>query len=199
MKIINQTADEMALKDGNIGGLILGVVAVVGSLGIGGYSYFSYGWSNGSWVAVVFFVMGLVSLFTAATTTVDIHKSNNQISYQKKRLIGGNQAVYAISDVLRIETRKQWQTESTGGNNDRQMRQVLVSQSVMVFKDGSEIPLDSQKGGSSVGIGAIMMGGSGKEVAIATQVASFMGVPFQEIAPPGSGVGTGINIGGIQL
>jgi hypothetical protein len=42
-----------------------------------------------------------------------------------------------------------------------------------------------------------MMSGSGKEVAIATQVASFMGVPFQEIAPP-NGMG-GINIGGMQL
>ena len=48
-----------------------------------------------------------------------------------------------------------------------------------------------------------MMSGSGKEVAIANQVATFLGVPFQEIAPPAGGMGimggAGINVGGIQL
>ena len=82
-------------------------------------------------------------------------------------------------------------------------RQVLVSQSVIVFKDGQELPLDHQKDASSgISLGpAVMMGGQGKEMAIATQVANFLGVPFQEIAPPGGG-GMGINIGGpggIQL
>jgi hypothetical protein len=200
MKIINQTADEMALKDGNVGGLISGIIAIVGSLGIGGYAYFTYGWSNGLWIAVAFFVVGLFVLFSSATTAVDISKSNDKINYQRKRLIGGSQATYAISDVLRIETRKQWRTETTGTNNNRQTRQVLVSQSVIVFKNGTELPLDSGSGGStSVGVGGVMMGGSGKEIAIATQVANFIGVPFQEIAPPNSGMGTGVNIGGIQL
>jgi len=47
---------------------------------------------------------------------------------------------------------------------------------------------------------AVMMGGSGSEVAIANQVATFLGVPFQEIAPPNGPAG--INLGGgpgIQL
>ena len=195
MKIINQTADEMVLKDSDIGRLIFGIVAVCGSPSIGGYVYFTHGWSNGLWVAVIFFVTGIFTLFGSATITVDINKSNNQIGYQKKRLIGGSQAAYAISDVLRIETRKQW----TGTNNNRQARQVLVSQSVIVFKNGTELPLDNGGGGSSVGMGGVMMSGSGREVAIATQVASFMGVPFQEIAPPNVGMGGGVNVGGIQL
>jgi hypothetical protein len=33
------------------------------------------------------------------------------------------------------------------------------------------------------------MGGQGAEVAIATQVANFLNVPFQEIAPPNIGMG----------
>jgi hypothetical protein len=41
---------------------------------------------------------------------------------------------------------------------------------------------------------AVMIGGSGKEVAIANQVATFLGVPFQEVAPPNGPMG--INIGG---
>jgi hypothetical protein len=199
MKIINQTGDEMVLKDGGVGRLIFGIIAILASLGAGGYAYFTYGWSNEIWIAVVVLVIGLFMVFGTATILVDINKPNNQIGYQKKRLIGGSQAVYAIGDVLRIETRKQWKTETTGTNNNRQTRQVLVSQSVIVFKDGTELPLDSGSGGASVGVGGVMMSGSGKEVAIATQVAGFMGVPFQEIAPPNMGMGGGINIGGMQL
>jgi hypothetical protein len=112
--------------------------------------------------------------------------------------------MYAIADVLRIETRKSWRTENnnTGGNRGVSMpRQVLVSQSVIVFKNGQEIPLDHQSGASSgVSVGpAVMMAGSGKEVALANQVASFMGVPFQEIAPPGGPMGINIGGGTIQL
>jgi hypothetical protein len=33
------------------------------------------------------------------------------------------------------------------------------------------------------------MGGQGAEVAIAAQVAKFLSVPFQEIAPPNMGMG----------
>ena len=75
------------------------------------------------------------------------------------------------------------------------LEQVLISQSVVVFKNGQELPLDHQKSSSNMSMGsAVLMGGSGAEVAIANQVATFLNVPFQEIAPPSSGMG--INIGG---
>ncbi len=48
----------------------------------------------------------------------------------------------------------------------------------------------------SVG-GAVLMGGSGTEVAIANQVATFLGVPFQEIAPPT--LSNTVGLGGISL
>ena len=70
---------------------------------------------------------------------------------------------------------------------------VLVAQSVIVFKDGREVALDHQKTSSSMSVGSVvLMGGQGAEVAIANRVASFLSVPFQEIAPPN--MGTGINI-----
>ena len=104
--------------------------------------------------------------------------------------------MYAVADVLRIETRKSWRMENGGGGRGASMpRQVLVSQSVIVFKDGQELPLDHESGSSGLSLGpAVMIGGSGKEVAIANQVATFLGVPFQEIAPPSGQIG--INIGG---
>jgi hypothetical protein len=113
--------------------------------------------------------------------------------------------MYATGDVLRIETRKSWRIENNNVSSGRGVsmpRQVLVSQSVIVFKDGQELPLDHQNSSSGISIGpAVMMGGSGKEVAIANQVATFLGVPFQEIAPPSGGMGIGIggSGGSIQL
>jgi hypothetical protein len=80
-------------------------------------------------------------------------------------------------------------------------QQVLISQSVIIFKNGQELPLDHQKSSSGMQLGvAVVMGGSGAEVAIANQVAQFLGVPFQEIAPPASGINVGLGgSGGIQL
>jgi hypothetical protein len=104
--------------------------------------------------------------------------------------------MYPIADVFRIETRKQWQMQNTGQSGNQggsTPQQVLVAQSVMVFKDGRELPLDHQKTSSSTSVGGVvLMGGQGAETAIAAQVAAFLNVPFQEIMPPN--MGSGINI-----
>jgi hypothetical protein len=98
-----------------------------------------------------------------------------------------------IADVLRIETRKQWRVQNSppAGNQNVSIPQpVLVCQSVIVFKDGRELALDHQKTSSTTTIGpAVLMSGQGKEVALAMQVAKFLSVPFQEIAPPNMGMG----------
>jgi hypothetical protein len=66
---------------------------------------------------------------------------------------------------------------------------MLVAQSVIVFRDGREIPLDHQKTSSLTTVGSVvLMGGQGAETAIAAQVAKFLNVPFQEIAPPNMGM-----------
>jgi hypothetical protein len=202
MKITNQTTDELMLKEGDAKGIMAGIVLVVVGIGVAFYSQFSP--SIALWIAIAVFIIGLAFIFLSSSITVDANKTSGQIVYQTKRLIGGSTATYAVADVLRIETRKSWRIENNNVSSGRGIsmpRQVLVLQSVIVFKDGQELPLDHQNSSSGISIGpAVMMGGSGKEVAIANQVATFLGVPFQEIAPP-SGL-TGINIGGgsgIQL
>jgi hypothetical protein len=202
MKITNQTTDELVLKEGDAKGIMVGIVLVIVGIGVAFYSQFSP--SIALWVAIAVFIIGLAFIFLSSSITVDANKTSGQIVYQTKRLIGGSTATYAVADVLRIETRKSWRIENNNVSSGRGVsmpRQVLVSQSVIVFKDGQELPLDHQNSSSGISIGpAVMMGGSGKEVAIANQVATFLGVPFQEITPP-SGL-TGINIGGgsgIQL
>ena len=194
MKITNQTADELMLKEGDAKSIVIGIILILAGVGIGFYIHFAV--SNPLWVALGLLVVGLVVTFMSSSIGVAMSKTNGQIMYQTKRLIGGKTAMYSIGDVLRIETRKSWQMENnnSGGRGGSMPRQVLVSQSVIVFKDGQELPLDHQKSSSGMTIGtAVMMAGSGKEVAIANQVAAFLGVPFQEIAPPSGQIG--INIG----
>lgn len=201
MKIVNQTAGELELKEGNAGGIASGVIIALGGVGLGFYSHFFV--SATLWGAIAFFVVGVAIVFMSSAITVDINKTSGKIIYQTKRLVGGKTATYPIANVLQIETRKSWRTE--GGNRSGQTisapRQVLVFQSVIVFKDGQELPLDHQNSSSGMSIGpAVMMGGSGSEVAIANQVATFLGVPFQEIAPPTGGMGINLgSIGRIQL
>jgi len=191
MKIVNQTTDELALKEGNAQGIIFGIILVIAGVALGVYSHFAIGATL--WIALALFVVGLLLILMSSSIEFSVSKSSGQT------------ATYAINNVLRIETRKSWRMEGSNnmGQNTMSMpRQVLISQSVILFKDGQELPLDHQSGGSTMSMGpAVMMGGSGKEVAIANQVATFLGVPFQEIAPPsgGMGMGRGINVGGIQL
>ena len=64
-------------------------------------------------------IIGLAAIFFSSSITVDANKTNGQLVYQKKRLIGGSVVTYAITDILRIETRKQWRMESSGTSGNR--------------------------------------------------------------------------------
>jgi len=198
MKIISQSSDELVLKEGSASGIVMGVVLVIA----GGLVEYFLRQSNSYviWIALALAVVGLVAILFSSSITVIANKANSQVVYQKKRLIGAQNSTYAIADIFRIETRKQWRVQNTppAGNQGASMPQpVLVAQSVIVFKDGRELALDHQKNSSSTSIGSVvLMGGQGAETAIAAQVAKFLGVPFQEIAPPNMGMGINIIGGG---
>ena len=191
MKIVNQSADELVVKEGSTTGIAVGVVFVIAGA-LGGY-FLHHSSPIAIWIALGVVLIGAAAILFSTSITVDANKASGQISYQKKRLIGGQNSMYAIADVLRIETSKQWRVQNSPPAGDQNVsipQPVLVWQSVIVFKDGRELPLDHQKTSSTTTIGpAVLMGGQGAEVAIAAQVAKFLSVPFQEIAPPNMGMG----------
>ncbi|HEY1220830.1 MAG: hypothetical protein ABSE42_14810 [Bryobacteraceae bacterium] len=203
MKIISQSSDELVLREGGASGIVVGVVLVTAGV-LAGY-YLRQSNPIVIWVALALVVIGFGTILFASSITVAANKASGQVSYQKKRLVGRQNSTYAIADIFRIETRKQWRVENTAtGNQGASMPQpVLVAQSVIVFKDGRELALDHQETSSSVSVGpAVLMGGQGAETAIAAQVAKFLRVPFLEIAPPNMGMGINIVGGGpgnIQL
>jgi hypothetical protein len=196
MKITSQSADELVLKEGGASGIAIGVAFVIVGLVVGFFLHSSN--SIAIWIALALVLIGLGAICFSSSITVGANKASGKLFYQKKRLIGGQDSTYAIADVLRIETRKQWRIENSppAGNQDVSVPQpVLVWQSVIVFKDGRELPLDHQKSSSRTTVGpVVLMGGQGAEAAIAAHMAEFLNVPFQEIAPPDFGMG--IDIGG---
>ena len=197
MKIIRQSADELVLSEGNASGIGIGAAFVVAGVLV---AYIRPSSSQMViWVALTIVAAGVAVILLSSAITVNASKVRGQLSYEKKRLMGAQNTTYPISDILRIETRRQWRTENNAGPANQGAstpQQVLVAQSVIIFKNGRELPLDHQKTSSTTSVGpVVLMGGQGAEIAMANQVANFLGVPFQEIAPPNMGSGLNINIG----
>jgi hypothetical protein len=195
MKIVNQTTDQIVLKEGYS---ILWILIDTAFFILGGF--FTYKtlttsgniFANNNWLWPVFSIFGLLLFLFIYSITIIFDKTNNQIKYTKKWLVHKQLSSYAINDVLRIETRKEWRSSTQKGRT----YPVLYFKSLILFKDGQELPLDHER--------QVSLSGTGKEAVVANQIATFLGVPFQQVDPPNisSGIGmtgTGINIGGIQL
>jgi Tfp pilus assembly PilM family ATPase len=194
MKIVSQSPDELVLKEGNVSGIVVGAVFVIAGL-IAAF-FLPRVTPFALWISLALVAIGLFIIVFSSSITVTANKKSGKLLYQKKRIAGSQESTYAIADIFRIETRKQWRVENSAPSGDRNAampQPVLVAQSVIVFKDGRELPLDHQKTSSSTQIGSVvLMGGQGAETAIAARVAEFLGVNFQEIAPPNMGMGINI-------
>jgi hypothetical protein len=206
MKIVSQTADEMVLKDNNIISKSIWGVILVGS---GGFVlYLNHINLIALFVGGAFVIVGLISILFAVSITVIIQKGRGQFLFQDKGLIKNQSRAYNIADVIRIEMRNDYQMQTSSMQGRIYSRPVMIYQSVIVMKDGIEIPLESIKTPGQLGISSmtVLRGGESKEISIGQQVVTFMGVPFQEIGAPNPGIGIDINprqyppgSGGMQL
>jgi hypothetical protein len=195
MKIVSQTSDDLVLKDGGVFKYVFGVGFMVFGLAFA-YAMYASG-THGAALAIpaVLFLIGLLSLLFIPTLVVDFNKTMGQITYQVMRVTGAKITLYAIADVDRLEARKQWRVQRTQNTNQRGIgvgssvneRLVLMVQSILVFKDGKELPLDAASGSTAQSTGS-SLAIAGNEVSVAKQVADFLNVPFQEIEPPQIGV-----------
>ncbi len=191
MKIASQTPDELILKDSGIFRFVFGGGFVVFSLVFAYMMYASGTQDTALLIPVVPFLIGLLSLLLIPSTIIDFNKATGQIAYQKKRLAGSKTTPYAIADVDRLETRGQWQVQRTqnatqrgvGMGSSMDERLVLMARSVLIFKDGRELPLDMASGTATQSTGS-SLAITGSEASIAKQVADFLNVPFREIEPP---------------
>jgi Tfp pilus assembly PilM family ATPase len=194
MNIVTRSSDELVLKEGGAGGMVVGIVFVVAGVLAGIFLRQSN--PIVMWIALAVVLIGIATILFSSSITVVVNKTSGSVLYQKKRLAGAKNSTYAIADIFRIETRKQWRVENTppSGNQIASPPQpVLVAQSLIVFIDGSELALDHRKTSSTTSVGSVVLvEGQGAESAIAAEVAQFLNVPFEEIDPPN--IGPGINI-----
>src|SRR5580698_4348577 len=136
MKIVSQSSDEMQLHEGSVQGIIVGAAFVIGGLLA---AYFLHASKPiAVWIGLAAAAVGVGVICFASSITVAASKSKNELVYEKKRLVGAKTDTYKISEVLRIETRKQWRIENAGAprENNTPAQPVLVAQSVIVFKSG---------------------------------------------------------------
>lgn len=195
MKITSQSSDQMVLQDGGIaGGVFGGIVAVVLSAYWVYYLFTTPGQSaQTAWIPGIIALVGLIMIFTVSSITVSIDKAQGQIVFRRKRILGTSRQAQNISDAVRVELRRgsYRQPSSQKGFSMNGGRQVLESQTIVLFKDGTEMPLENKKdrsaGGSVIGAG-VMMAGEGKEISLSQQVATFLGIPFEEMGTTGESV-----------
>ena len=200
MKIIKQTEDQLITKDGDLKRIVIGIIfAFMGILVIYFLLHPTYApgtQPNGSpivgWIVGIFFaVFGFLMVFLSFSIVVDFNKTTGQMIYKQKKLIGGKATTYNIADIVRIESRKGWRevspSNNRGGMSVSVLQQVPLFQSLLILKDGLELPLDQQwspRNSSGIFGAAIMMSGLNTESSLATKIATFLNVPFQEINPP---------------
>ena len=119
MKITSQSADELVLKEGSTSGIIVGVALAIGGVLVG---YFLRQTSAMAiWIALAVVVAGIAVVCFSSAITVVANKTTGKLAYEKKRLIGGSSTTYAIADILRIETRKQWRVDNTPPSGNQQV------------------------------------------------------------------------------
>src|ERR1700690_42318 len=111
MKITSQSAEELVLTEGGTTGIIVGAVFVIG----GPIAWYLFHASNPVviWVALGMAIIGLAIILMSSSITVKANKTSGQLFYEKKRLTGAQNSTYAIADIFRIETRKQWKVQKT--------------------------------------------------------------------------------------
>ena len=193
MEITSQDSNQMALKDGNIAGGVLGGIVLVAVSGYWAYYLLTTPGQQTkiTWIPGIIALVGLIMIFTVSSISVMIDKSQGQIMFQRKRLAGTKTQTQNISDAVCVELRRGSYRQA--GPNQQGFsvnggQQVMQSQTVIIFKDGTEMPLENAKnrrvGNGLIGVG-VMMAGEGKELSISQQVAIFICVPFEEMGSGG--------------
>ncbi|MFM2330824.1 MAG: hypothetical protein RLZZ26_331 [Candidatus Parcubacteria bacterium] len=192
----------VVVDKGLVSSVLIGAVFVV----VGGVLLFLAGSQTIALiVGGLFIVAGIVVVLKASSINITIDKSQGQILFQKNGLVKHEVRTYAIADAVRVELRNQYQTSTTTMQGRTYSQPTIVWQSVLILKDGTELPLENLQapGQTNVGVAgvgfSVIGGGEAKEVVVGQQIAAFLGVPFQEIGAPGAALGGGVAQGAMPM
>ncbi|MFZ1075587.1 MAG: hypothetical protein WAN50_04410 [Minisyncoccia bacterium] len=209
MKIIQDSSDKIVLGDSGlssfIGGFILLVVGIA-TAGIALYSYLQGGASSKSslfaWlIPGIFFIIGLLILFTARSKETVLDKEQGQGSITSAGILGKKTDTFNLGDIVRVEMRENYSYSTTTGPTINAQAGMAVRTTapqrqfrlVLVMQNGTEIFIDNAHtenlSASQLMADAVQMSGSGREANIGQKIAAFAGVPFQTPGIPSINVG----------
>jgi drug/metabolite transporter (DMT)-like permease len=106
MKITSQSSDELVLQEGSTSGIVVGAVLIVAGA-LAGY-FLRPSTPYAIWIALALALIGVAVILFSSSITVTAKRASGQLLYEKKRIVGAQNSTYAIADIFRIETRKQW-------------------------------------------------------------------------------------------
>lgn len=173
MKIVNQNINEMFLKEGNTPCILFGLLFIIVGSGVLLLAHSLP--IIPTLILLLFIIIGLAVIFLTSSIEIKINKITGNITYINKRLVGANTKLYLISDIIGIQTYKNWARDSHG--------RTLLFRSVFVFKDGSQLPIDHPKSsGNSIAVLGLTkpLIDMNSSAYVGNQIAVFMNIPFKE-------------------
>ena len=185
MKITGESTDVLTLKDSGFLGFLVGTVFVV----ISALLVFAFHPWDSSQAATalifpaVFLVIGLVLLIVTKRRVTVFDKTQNMAHFTVSGIFGSTHNQIALVDIVRIELRERRKTTLNAGNVSPKEQYRLV----LVMKDGTEMFIDSMRtrnvSMTQMALDATSKFGVGREQVVGQKIASFLGVPFQNVSP----------------
>lgn len=161
MRIVNETADLMELKDRNILGFLVFIIFIV----MGAIILLSPDFLNAKPSKIwggVFLVLSLLALLSLQTMNIRIDKSSNRVSISRKSIIKNKKEEYEISQIAFLEIQQTYRKKGFG--------YILF----LILKTGEQIRLTesviTKRGMSGVDSGIKVLG---------SRIAEFLNVKFE--------------------
>jgi len=192
VKISSQDANKLVAVDKATGTLIAGVV-----MGVAGLAMLVSGLMPGKSILVIIggilVVVAVIMLIFRKERTLVVDKTAGQLTFDQKSVIKKANYAYPVTDVVKIEFTSEFQTTTAGethrsgvsvsgaGGSDTQTTQ--HTQLHVVLKDGTVLNIaDGQRQMSVMAVLSKV-----PNMAVGQQIASFLGVPFEQQGPASVG------------
>jgi len=170
LHIVNQSQSILILKDNNAIARLVGIIfLVVGFTIIIKPNVFT---NNPPIIfGIISLLLGLFVILVAKVTTVTIDKVLGKIVFNWKSILKKETKEYSLSLIKELEIRPTYDSNNDGGRSFH---------SFFILLDGSEVALDPFGTTTT----RFKNAKPSSEISLNTQIANFMGIPFNERRPP---------------
>lgn len=180
MKLVQETPTNLVLKQQNYLGIIVGITFLL----VGGIGFFvSLGKGMEPLIITgILFLVGICIILVTKFITITIDKTQQNIIFTFRSLLGTKRQNYAISQIKEVSIEEYVTTTRDSHNNTTQQ---LNYNLVFYLQDGQgiPIPIGSKTGFSPLSIMS-MFSQRNQQMELGKKIADFIGVPFVDRRPP---------------